>query len=103
MMSLTIMFCPNCGTQSAEGASFCAKCGTSLGGAVRKSPPPFQSNMQFASAQPAEDLMKRPTIVSVLAILHYLGAGLYFLAAVGFSFATTWLKKSDSPAPFIIL
>ncbi len=34
------MFCPHCGAEEAEGASFCAKCGTSLAltpasGAVR--------------------------------------------------------------------
>ena len=97
------MFCPNCGTPTPEGSSFCPKCGVSLGTSARKSPPPFPTSMQYASAQPAEELMKRPNVVSILAILHYLGAGLYLMAAMGFSFASTWLKDSEPKAPFMII
>lgn len=37
------MFCPNCGTQNPEGASFCSKCGSSLA--------PAQQNAYYAQAQ----------------------------------------------------
>ncbi len=49
------MFCPNCGTQAPEGSSFCPKCGVNLGTSVRKTPPPFPTDMQFASAQSAKE------------------------------------------------
>jgi type II secretory pathway pseudopilin PulG len=98
MMSF-IMFCSNCGTQSPEGSFFCPKCGTSL----RRTPPPFPRNTEFASPKLAHDLMKRPTVVSVLAVLHFLAAGLYLLGTIGFSFALSTFKEAEPKAPFMII
>jgi type II secretory pathway pseudopilin PulG len=91
---ILIMFCSSCGTQCPEGSFFCPKCGTP----IRKSPPPFPSSMQVT-----QDLMKRPTTISVLAILHFLAAGLYLLGAIGFTFALSTFKESEPKAPFMIL
>lgn len=96
------MNCPNCGTQSPEGSSFCPKCGTSLGTPLRKAPPPFPNKMQFAKAKSATELMQRPTVVSVLAILNFVAAGLYFIASLALSFVTTTLNESEPKVPFMI-
>lgn len=97
------MFCPNCGTQSAEGSSFCPNCGASLRTSVRKSPPPFPGNMQYPSTPTSLDLMQRPTIISVLAILHFIGAGFYLLAALGLTFAISRSNELEARTPFMII
>ena len=43
------MFCPNCGTQNADGAKFCAKCGAALQSAAPSFAP---VNQQSVSEQP---------------------------------------------------
>ena len=97
MMSL-IMFCSNCGTQSPEGSFFCPKCGTS----IRKTPPPFPTNMQPAAFQSSTNLMKRPTVVSLLAILHFIAAGLYLLIALLIPLAVSY-SQEQTKAPFMII
>ncbi|MFO0667005.1 MAG: DUF4234 domain-containing protein [Polyangiaceae bacterium] len=48
------MFCPNCGTQNAEGVTTCAKCSFNLsgGGAAPAAPPKFKGTMLMMNPQP---------------------------------------------------
>lgn len=41
------MFCPNCGSQTTEGASFCAKCGARLSGTPVAAPKKKSSKLPF--------------------------------------------------------
>jgi type II secretory pathway pseudopilin PulG len=52
-------------------------------------------NIQYASAQPSFVLMRRPTIVSVLAILHFIAAGIYLLVVLGLSFVGSLPKVTS--------
>lgn len=56
-MSIAVTFCPGCGTQSADGAQFCGKCGKQF---------PSQSARQSQPASPAgftQPKMTSPTSV----------------------------------------
>ena len=46
------MFCPNCGAQAADGASFCTECGTPLNGRFQSCPQTMNlQNQPFPQAQ----------------------------------------------------
>jgi hypothetical protein len=85
------MFCPNCGTQVADAASFCRKCGASLRDDVAP-PPPQPVQPQSAPPQPAQQqVMTQPRpapralgatspVQTVIGIVVIIGAA---LAAIG--------------------
>ena len=58
------MFCPNCGTQNADGAKFCAKCGGALQSAAPVNQQPV-SESRFRHRSAAEPMAlrsgKKPT------------------------------------------
>jgi hypothetical protein len=98
------MFCPNCGTQVADAASFCRKCGASLRDDVAPpSPQPVQP--QSAPPQPAQQqVMAQPRpapravgvtspVQPVVGIVVIIGAA---LAAIG-SF-TPWIDIAGATA-----
>src|SRR6266568_944541 len=59
------MFCQKCGNTLAPGARFCNSCGT------------------LVTAPLAPISMGRPTLVTVIVILHFVGGALMLLGAVG--------------------
>jgi hypothetical protein len=103
------MFCPNCGTQVADAASFCRKCGASLrDDAAPPTPQPVQPQSapaQPVSQQPAQQqVMTQPRPVPrafaatgpvqpVVGIVVIIGAA---LAAIG-SF-TPWIDIAGATA-----
>ena len=59
------MHCSRCGAQLAPNAAFCGACGASV-----------------ALAAGAVSPLKRPTIISVLAVLQFIGAAIWLLVGV---------------------
>ena len=60
------MFCPNCGTQNADGVSFCANCGANLMPAAPAAAPAPQYQPQPAPQyQPQSQPVPSPTPVLV--------------------------------------
>jgi type II secretory pathway pseudopilin PulG len=60
------MFCARCGAALAPGATFCSQCGTLV-----------------AAAAPPLAGIRRPGLVTLLAVLNFIGAALSILGAVG--------------------
>lgn len=50
---MATMPCPKCGTPNRAGARFCARCGTTLGGATQPQPPPSPAFTPVSSTAPA--------------------------------------------------
>jgi general secretion pathway protein G len=73
--------CTSCGTELAEGRSFCGKCGSR------------------AALDPnaAPRLFKRPGLITFLAVLYYIGGAFMLLAAAGMAAAKAFLPKGDDP------
>ena len=59
------MYCSRCGAQLAPRAAFCGACGSPAGAVVGAEPP-----------------LERPAVVTVLAVLQFLGAAIWLLAAI---------------------
>ena len=78
------MYCPRCGAQTVPGSAFCVACGNAVAQVV------------------AGDVLKRPGIVTVLAVLQFIGAGFCLLAA--FAILTLGPLGSETPeAPEAII
>jgi len=79
------MLCSQCGTLLPDGSVFCNKCGATQGvpSAPRVQPvtPP-----QYRGYDATPDVRKRPTIITILAVLNYAGAGFYLLGAALLAF-----------------
>ena len=61
------MFCSNCGGELLPDSKFCRKCGATV-----------------EPEAPAEEVeLKRPGVVTLLAVLHYIAGGLHLLFTVG--------------------
>ena len=86
------MICSQCANQLADGSVFCNKCGAKLGEppVVRIPPTPPPQYREYSSTQ---DFQKRPTILTILAVLNYVGAGFYLLAAAALTFFATKNEK----------
>ncbi len=65
------MDCSRCGNPAAPGAAFCSACGNPISGVA---PPPL--------ALPVPAVLKRPAVVTVLAVLQFVGAAFCFFAAI---------------------
>jgi len=76
------MNCHQCGGNMPEGAAFCALCGAKAGGVEAKMPPPLPS--QKPKYYSSTDLFQRPGIVTLLAVLNFIGAAFYLIGAVVF-------------------
>ena len=59
------MYCLRCGVQVASGTAFCGACGAPIGPAAN-----------------VKSMVKRPGIISVLAILHFIGAAISLLVGL---------------------
>jgi len=69
------MFCSKCGNTLAAGAQFCNRCGT----------PVAAGGPQFVSASGPVSL-ERPTVITILAILHFLsGAAMLLFTVAAFA------------------
>src|SRR5580765_504666 len=72
------MFCPKCGTALPSGSVLCRRCRTStMSGNV----PRPSATVGGSRAMPAASL-KRPGLISLLAVLHFITAGLMALAVI---------------------
>jgi type IV pilus assembly protein PilA len=78
------MFCVRCGSEMPSNAAFCAKCGASAAGPAPAAAP------AVASAS-----MQRPGIVTLLAVLQFLGAGAWALWTL-FMLAGSFAGASES-------
>jgi hypothetical protein len=80
------MFCAKCGGAIPEGGGFCARCG--------------------APARPVvtpDGRLKRPGVVSLLAILHWIGGGMWLLASsVGLIALLAGSAEDREPIAFVI-
>ena len=71
------MFCPKCGTQNADGARFCLKCGASLAPEeVKAVPKPAEDK---PASKPAADESKWPKVFGILAAA---GAAIGLLSSI---------------------
>ena len=73
------MFCPECGTQVADAASFCRKCGTPLRDDVTP-PPPVAAPQRPAAGRVATGDAGAAVVQPVVGIMVIIGAA---LAAIG--------------------
>ena len=73
------MFCQRCGNTLAPGARFCNSCGTPV----------------TAAAAAAPISMARPPLVTVIAILHFVGGAFLLLGGVGLFLAASDAKAND--------
>jgi len=64
--------CPTCGAWGAVGTTFCGACGAPLG-----------------DMPPAGGLVRRPGVVTLLAVLHFIGSGFMLLLAALMAVAMT--------------
>ena len=71
------MFCPNCGTQVAEGVRFCSKCGS----AVNQAPaaPVYQSAPQYVIPVAPQPARENPMIERVRTAVRKIGGSPLFL------------------------
>jgi len=88
------MFCAKCGGEVPEGGQFCARCGARVGAPVAQSvPAAAPSSVAIPATVPpaafpgmpllsADQVLVRPTGISILAILDYVGGALYSLAGL---------------------
>jgi type IV pilus assembly protein PilA len=96
------MFCSRCGAQLVAGAAFCSKCGSAVvAPPIPSQAPPVPPPVPLPTptptptsglpptftpqrSAPAEPLViKRPLIVTILAVLQFVGAGFWLLAGFG--------------------
>ena len=78
------MFCPNCGTQNADGARFCSACGAPLGAQqqqYRQPQPQYQPQVQQPYA--AQPRKKRSPIKRVILVSALLIAGFVAILLIG--------------------
>jgi uncharacterized membrane protein (DUF2068 family) len=76
------MFCPTCGTQLVDGSVFCSACGASTG-------------TGFAQSV----TLKRPGLVTLLAVLQFIGAGLSAIVCLLLALPAS----RDSPPAVVLL
>src|SRR5256885_9425010 len=73
------MFCPKCGTALPSGSVLCRRCRTStISGNVPRPAAPGGGSR----AMPAASL-ERPGLITLLAVLHFITAGLMALGVIG--------------------
>ena len=81
------MYCSRCGAPLVPDAVFCAKCGAAAVPPPAPAPPPFQPGPSsiFATPSPATAsvVIKRPAIITVLAVLHFIGGAFWVLMGLG--------------------
>lgn len=78
-------FCPACGTQRADGAGFCARCGHGFDAEGAEAAPPAARQAQAAVEPPAASAPappKRPLTIGQKIVLGLLLAGFLLVSAV---------------------
>ncbi len=87
------MLCNQCGAQLSDGSVFCNKCGAAqaVPSAIKIPPPAPPQYHGFSSGQ---NVLKRSTIITILAILNYVGAGAYLLTAAVLTFLASRQDKN---------
>lgn len=83
-------FCPKCGAAADATATFCATCGHALA-------PMAMPGMPGAPAAAAR--IPRPTGVSILAVLQFVGAGFLVLGALGLLLGGAAVRDAMMDAP----
>src|SRR4051812_12043691 len=74
------MFCQRCGAAVAPGAAFCARCGSP------------------ATAPAVTVPINRPGIVTLLAVLQFIGAAFWFVAAAALILGAGFGSREDETA-----
>ena len=81
------MFCPNCGNQIDDGASFCTYCGSRLASAEAPAPAPqpevFQQTFSSPDPQPAYQPTYTPPVYPAAPPARVRVAGVVVLSAIG--------------------
>jgi type IV pilus assembly protein PilA len=80
------MFCSRCGTERATGAAFCSECGTPIGVDVER----------------PQAVIKRPGIITLLAVLQFLGATVWLLISIGSLVAAVSSEDADRLMPLLL-
>lgn len=95
---MTAMFCSRCGAQLVPNAAFCSKCGSAID---TPAPPVAQASTQprIFTQPPAPRgpvVIKRPGIVTVLAVLQFIGAAFWLLIGFGGMAASLGTPGTDA-------
>jgi general secretion pathway protein G len=91
------MICANCNNNNVDGAKFCAFCGASL--AAKKQPPPFPSEDFYPRAQLITDVVQRPPVITLIAVLQYAASAIMLMGFAGFIFFGI---KEQNPIYYIV-
>lgn len=93
------MFCPKCGTALPSGSVLCRRCRTpTMSGNVPRPVTPAGVSRQMGDAS-----LQRPGLITLLAVLHFLTAGILALAVVLLLVTMGQKNAVPLPAAFICL
>lgn len=98
------MFCPQCGSAIAETDRFCRACGGATGihqqGTVPTPALPAGKSPISPPDSPLPSPLKRPGLVTLLAVFHFIGGGLLLLIAIAIGVAAA---GESQPLPLAIV
>ena len=100
------MFCSRCNASMPSEAAFCPACGTpvsaAFGGSRFQAPPPVPPLRLSPDASPsfAATAPRRPLLITLLAVIQFLGGGLTLIGAI---FGVIGLLGGDAPDRVVAL